>query len=163
MPRARNPAARGAALERQAQRWLEARGWTVHRAGAQGIVRRGGRVIACRSHDLFGALDLLAIRRKPAGICGRCRREITPSWTESGRWVLTGGGLCACNWIGLVVVDTWGWQLTTAANRAARRRKIEAVPWPRAWRVSVITITGLAWRIEDLVEGRWRGAVEERA
>lgn len=60
MPPARGK--KGSEAERLVQLWLEREGWMVHRAAATGLVKLpNGRTI-CKSHDLFGCLDLLAIR-----------------------------------------------------------------------------------------------------
>lgn len=42
------------------KKWLEWRGYTVHRAARAGFVQRGDMKF-CQSHDLFGVFDMLAI------------------------------------------------------------------------------------------------------
>ena len=157
-PRSLRPstARTGALAESYAAAWLEHRGWTVHRAGAAlvGGAARQGRFLSRRT-DLFGALDLLAIRRDHVLICGGCRVAATAAAHP-----------CACGWDGRPSITTWGWQVTTPKNRAARRRKLEAVRWPLNWRVSLALydpehiLVASAWRLEDLVEGRWREPLE---
>lgn len=60
--------------------WLEANGWTVHRAAQGNLVRLPGRAPFTKSHDLFGCLDLLAI--KPGGIEETWAVQVT---TQNGR------------------------------------------------------------------------------
>jgi hypothetical protein len=95
--------------------WLEMNGWLVHRAAQTGYftyeTAGGDEGRACKSHDLFGCIDLLAI--KPADAPRSCQE---PS------------------------VETWAIQVTTQAGRSARRRKIEKVKhWPISWKVSILS------------------------
>lgn len=152
-PRSLRPsgARTGALAESYAASWLETRGWTVHRAQAAliGAAAVRGRMISRRT-DLFGALDLLAIRRDHVLICGGCRVAATAAAHS-----------CACGWDGIVAVATWAWQVTTRNVARARKRRLESVGWPRDWRVSLAVydpervLVASAWRIEDLVEERW--------
>jgi hypothetical protein len=48
--------------EKLVQAWLERDGYLVHRAAAAGRIKIGPRWVQ-KSHDLFGAIDLLAIKR----------------------------------------------------------------------------------------------------
>lgn len=114
------------------KKWLESLGWTVHKAAKTGlkritrpdgapVLRRDGKpMVVNESHDIFGCVDLLAIR--PDG--------------------------------------AWAVQVTTQAGRSERRRKVERVPWPDAWRVSLISHEATedpanrarrkhSWRVED--------------
>ena len=92
--------------------WLETMGWTCHRA-APALFWAGG-VPRSRSHDLFGALDVLAIQRDH----------------------MTGSG-----GIGdpILLREVWAVQVTTQAGRSKRRSKLGAVAWPRGWRVSLVS------------------------
>lgn len=64
----------GSEAERIVQAWLELAGWTTHRAAATGFhkfqKKDGGSGFAVKSHDLFGALDILAFRAKPLNMQG---------------------------------------------------------------------------------------------
>lgn len=53
---------KGDKRERLIESWLQMNGWVVHRAAAAGQHRFGKHVVT-KSHDLFGAIDLLAIKR----------------------------------------------------------------------------------------------------
>ena len=53
---------KGAALEHLVETWLQMQGYVVHRAAAAGV-HRFGSFYASKSNDIFGCIDLLAIRR----------------------------------------------------------------------------------------------------
>lgn len=54
---------KGSEAERLLQKWLEADKWTVHRAARAGFIRLPNGKGFCRSHDIYGCIDLLAIKR----------------------------------------------------------------------------------------------------
>ena len=61
-----NRGVKGSVAELLLQKWLEAQGWLVHRAARAGFIRLPNDKSFCRSHDIFGCFDLLAVRQRPA-------------------------------------------------------------------------------------------------
>lgn len=127
---------KGVAAERALERWLIANGWTVHRAAKAGTAQRGGRWF-CKSNDIFGALDILAIRTA-ASVADRVEAGLP----HEPR----------------MAPETWAIQVTTQNGRSERRRKLEAIGWPRSWRVSLMsheTVPDPANRVRRLHS--WKG------
>ena len=105
-------------------------------------------------------------------------------WHEGHRWVhrfrkvMTGpvckahDGFGALDFLVLrktgICTHAWGIQVTTQNGRSARRRKIERVPWPEGWRLTLCSHEQTPdpdhrgrnknhWKLEDFVfskEGR---------
>lgn len=53
----------GNEAEKLVMSWLELAGWLVHRAARAGFIKTAESAF-CRSHDMFGVLDLIAIQRE---------------------------------------------------------------------------------------------------
>lgn len=75
-------ASKGAALEREAVRILEALGFLVHRTIRTPILR-GGMIRGSHSNDVFNAFDIVAMKKQPCaepdGRCDdACRAELGP-------------------------------------------------------------------------------------
>lgn len=121
------------AAELLARKWLESLGWCVHRAAKTGLKRI----------------------TRPDG-SPVVRRDGKPMVVNESH------DLYGCVDLLAIALErgTWAVQVTTQAGRSERRRKMERVPWPRDWRVSLVSHEAVEdaahrgrrkhfWRVED--------------
>ncbi|MDI7268728.1 MAG: hypothetical protein QME96_12110 [Myxococcota bacterium] len=115
------------------RKWLESLGWTIHRAGKTSlkhITRPDGSPVLRRDGKPM-------VVNESHDLFGCV--DLLAIATERGTWAL---------------------QITTQGGRSERRRKMEPIPWPREWRVSLVSHEPTEdpahrgrrkhfWRVED--------------
>ncbi len=100
---------KGSAGELLVVGWLESQGFTCHKAAATGMVKIGPRWTV-KSHDLFGCIDIIAIRKLPYG----------PTFDPVETWA--------------VQVTTDG-----GRSKRRRKIEALSRAWPGSWKVSIIS------------------------
>ena len=115
---------KGAESELLFKKWLESEGWTVHRAARTGFVRLPNGKSFCQSHDLFGALDILAFKKNEVWAV-----QMTSQSGRSARRVKVALVPWPTNWRVSII------SYETTPDPANKTRKLH-------W-----------WRVEDMIPG----------